>query len=224
MPTFLPPARALVAGLALVLAVSACDTYYDDGYDDGYNDGQTERPRVRVVDFSLDGDDYRVSDDGFVASFESDDIRSQSQRNALQTALRTAGDGAVVVAYIDTDLVIDSGNPSNAYSALPLTRAQDAFVNFDLNNDGTVSPGEGIPYVDYVLSYEYSFDNEDFYFDVVSSASGNDFGGGARAFFDAAIPLDVRLRVVSIPGEVFNKTSVDLTDYAAVRAAFNLPE
>lgn len=218
--------RALLTLLLLVgagLSVSACDTY-DNGYDDGYTDGQSERPRVRVVDFELDGDDYAVSTDGFVASFESDDIRSQSERTALEAALRTAGDGAIVVAYIDTELVIDTRGTGQTYSALPITRAQDAFVEFDVNNDGTVSPGEGLLYVDYVLSYEYSFDNEDFYFDVVSSASGNDFTGGARAFFDAVIPLDVRLRVVTIPADLFNKTSVDLTDYNAVRAAFDLSE
>ena len=213
--------RALLTLLLLVgagLTGSACDTY-DNGYDDGYNDGQDDRPRVRVVDFEFDGDDYAVNTDGTVASFESDDIRSQSQRTALETALRTAGDGAIVVAYIDTELVIDTRGTGQTYSALPLTRAFEDDLPFDVDGDGTLETIR----ITTVLSYEYSFDNEDFYFDVTTSFDANTFGN-PRTFFDFVIPVDVRLRVVTIPADIFNKTSVDLTDYAAVQAAFALPE
>lgn len=213
----------LLLAAALPLTLVACDTY-DGGYDDGFYDGQQDRPRVRVVDFTLDGDRYDISDSTTVASFQDDDVRDSDDRSRLRTALRTAGDGALVVAYIDTRTVIDTQTGGQTFSALPLTRSQEAFVSLDVNGDSTISPGEGVPYVDYSLSYEYSFDNDNFYFDVVSSARGDGFPGGARAFFDAVIPIDVNLRVVTVPADIINKTTVDWTDYAAVKAAFNLPD
>lgn len=210
----LPPMRSLrtLALLtATVASLAACDVYTEDPDDD---------LRVRVVDFEFDRDDYSVSTDGTIASFESDDIASGSQRDALQAALRTAGDGAVVVAYIRTDFLISTSTADGqTYSALPVARAFRGEIPYDVDNDGVED--EFVP-VETVLSYEYSFDNEDFYFDVVSSDPDSDFDAGA--LFGFAIADDPNLRVVTIPADVFNKTSVDLTDYAAVRAAFRLPD
>ncbi|HEX8386128.1 MAG TPA: hypothetical protein VF576_08090 [Rubricoccaceae bacterium] len=216
------PTRPLLLA-ALAVSFSACDSY-NNGYDDGYYDGIDDAPTggATVVDFTLDRDDYEISDDTQVASFESDRIGEASDLADLRSALASAGEngGALVAAYVVTD-VRDDGR---TYSALPLTRAEDAFVAFDVDNDGTVEAGEGVAYVDYTLAYEYSFDDQDFYFDVVSSARGDTFPGGEEAFFDAVISDDIEVRVVTVPADEFNRSAVDMTDYAAVAAAYNLPD
>lgn len=202
----------------LALVLPACDGY-DLGYDDGYDDGQNDRPQVRVVDFELDADSYAVSSNATTATFESDDIVSNSDRDALTRALSVAGDGALVAAYIDTDQVIESPTQSAAWSALPLSRTREEEVQFDVDGDGDLDT----ILVPLVASYEYSFDNEDFYFDIVSSVAGTEYGD-PRDLFDSLIPGDLRLRVVTIPADILNKTIVDLTNYEEVRAAFNLPD
>jgi len=201
------PMRTFLTLALLALVLPACDGY-NLGYDDGYDDGQNDRPQVRVVDFEFDRDGYQLSTDQRTASFESDDITSNTARTALQNALATAGDGAVVMAYVESSFLIDATTTGQTYSALPVTRAFRDTV-------------EGTPY-ETVLSYEYSFDNGDFYFDVVSSDPASDFGGDV--LFDFAIAEDPQLRVVTIPADIFNKTTVDLTNYEEVRAAFNLPD
>ena len=210
--------RTFLTLALLALALPACDTY-DTGYDDGFNDGRDDRPQVRVVDFELDADSYSVSDNSTVATFESDDITDNLDRDALTRALAVAGDGALVAAYIDTDQVIESPTQSASWSALPLTRAREERVQYDVDGDGDLDE----ILVPLVASYEYSFDNEDFYFDIVSSVAGTEYGD-PRTLFDGLIPGDLRLRVVTIPADVLNKTTVDLTDYVAVARAFNLPD
>lgn len=208
---------------ALALAFPACDTY-NDGYDDGYYDGLDDGPTggATVVDFTLDRRDYDVSQDTQVASFESDDVDDTEDLADIRSALARAGEtgGTLVAAYIVTDVRA----AGRTYSALPMARAQESFIAFDVDNDGTVEPNEGLDYVNYTLAYEYSFDDQDFYFDVVSSARGDAFAGGAEAFFDAVIDEDVEIRLVTVPADEFNRSAVDLTDYAAVKAAYNLPD
>lgn len=197
----------LLASLALVVSVGACDSYYDDDDDRG---------DVVVVDFTIDGDGYEVSDDGLVASYDTDDIESASDRDGIAFALREAGDGALVAAYIDSELVLAVEGTGQTYSALPLTRGYEGLpIVIDEDGDGTP---EEIPYVDFTVTYEYSFDNEDFYFDVTSSA--------ALEWADF-LPREIDMRVVTIPADVYYARAgarVDLHDYEAVRAAFNLPD
>lgn len=175
--------------LAAVVTLSACDSY-------------EERTDVYLADFRLDGDAYTLSDDGRVASYESDDINSGSQRDAVRRALRSAGDGAIVMAYIDSEIVLDVTGTGQTYSALPITRGFEGAIG-------------DVPFVDFFVTYEYSFDNEDFYFDLVSTAAID---------FSTFVPNNIDLRVVAIPATVFNKRSVDMTDYNAVKEAFNLPD
>ena len=204
--------------LAALVLLSACDAgSYDDGYDDGLNDAPTNG--ATFVDFTLDRDDYDVSLDTQVATFESDDIDDTTDLAVLRRVLAAAGDGDLVAAYIVTDVRPEG----RTFAALPFSRAEDAFVALDVDNDGTIETGEGVAYVDYTLGYEYSFDNADFYFDVVSSARGDGFTGGARAFFDAIIDADLDLRVVTVPARE-GQRPVDMSDYAAVKAAYNLPD
>lgn len=224
--------RSLLILPLLALALPACDTY-NSGYDDGYYDGQSGRPQVRVVDFSLDALNYTVSGDTRSASYESDNIDSGTTRAAVERALATAGDGALVALYIKSYLVNNLSGPSDpTYAALPLSRSFEELV---------LRPGPGVTpdtvnVVGYTASYEYSFDNQDLYFDVVSSAPASDFSSDPAFLFDFIVPQRsdaagvrqgadrLEFRVVTVPADIANKTSVDFGDYAAVKAAFNLPD
>lgn len=200
---------SLSAGLALVavVALGACDTteYH-------------ENREVAVVDFRLDTtvDADDVSDDGYVVSFDDLDVISPDDRDDLQHVLREAGDGALVVAYIDSGVVLDVTTTGQTYSALPITRAYEGQpILVDEDGDGVP---EEIPYVDVVVTYEYSFDNSAFYFDVTSSA---------QLDFEEFLPNAVDFRVVAIPADVYYGQAgarIDLRDYEAVKAAFNLPD
>ncbi len=229
MRTF--PTLALLA-VALPLALTACDTY-NNGYDDGYYDGQgSTSTRASFVDFSLDATDYTVSGDTRSASYESDNIDSGTTRAAVERALATAGDGALVALYIKSYLVNNlAGQGDPTYAALPVSRSFEELV-FTPGPDSTTST---VNVVGYTASYEYSFDNQDIYFDVVSSAPASDFSSDPTVLFDFIVPqatdsqgtrgganrLD--FRVVTVPASAL-KQGVDMTDYAAVRAAFNLPD
>ena len=222
----LPFARTLratlpaVAAAFLVVAASGCDTTEDTSLN------------VFVVDFDFDNRDYVISADSRVATFDARNARVR--RGDLDDALRTAGDGALVVLYINVEQVQDvTGAPGNTtWAALPLTRAYEEFVLAD-DNGTTVE----VPVVGYISSYEYSFDNGDLYFDVVSSAAADGFPGfEARDIFDFLIPQradgtssTVDLRLVTIPNELYftdaqASARVDLRDYQAVKAAYGLPD
>ncbi len=228
--------RLLLLSCAL-LALPACDSStYDNGYDDGYYDGQgsgTTTAGARFVDFSLDARRYSVSTDTRTASYQSDDIDSGTTRTAVERALATAGDGAMVALYIKSYLVNNqSAQTDPTYSALPISRAFDEIVLAQGPTPGTTTT---IPVVGYTASYEYSFDNQDLYFDVVSSAAARDFGTNPATLFDAIVPQRsdaagvrqgadrLEMRVVAIPATAA-KQSVDMTNYAAVARAYGLPD
>ena len=194
----------LLAALGLAVSLGACDTYYED-----------ERGDVVVVDFTIDGDRYTASDDGLVASFNTDDVESAEDRDGLRIALREAGDGALVAAYVDTELVLAVEGTGQTFSALPLTRGYEGNVLVDLDDDGTL---DDLFYTDFTVTWEYSFDNEDFYFDVSSSAPLE---------WGEFLPREIDLRVVSVPADVYYARAgarIDLRDYEAVKSAFTLPD
>ena len=210
--------RPALFALSLSLVATACDT--DDGY---YDD---DRGVVRVVDFSLDALDYNVSEDFLTASFESDDVDSGEARDEIERALSTAGDGALVMLYINSELVQNFEGTGQTYSALPLSRSFEELV---LQDSETT-----IPVVGYTVSYEYSFDNDDLYFDVVSSAPSTDFDSDARVLFDSVVPQRIEdgpdrldFRLVTIPADRYygqGALRIDLRDYQAVKRAFKLPD
>lgn len=218
-----------------LLTLPACDSY-NDGYDDGYYDGQgsgTTTAGARFVDFSLDAQDYTVSGDTRTASYQTDDIDSGTVRAAVERALATAADGSLVALYIKSYLVTNqSGQSDPTYSALPLSRGFDERLVTTVNPDGT--PGPQVYVVGLTASYEYSFDNGDLYFDVVSSKPSTDFGTNPRTLFDVIVPQETQangtalgpdrldLRIVTVPATAA-KRGVDMTDYAAVAAAYGLP-
>ncbi|MEM6289427.1 MAG: hypothetical protein AAF845_19975 [Bacteroidota bacterium] len=198
-----------LAAVGLVVSLGACDTTYVD-----------ERGDVIVVDFTIDGDRYTETDDGYGVSFSIDDVDSAEDRDGLRIALREAGDGALVAAYIDTEAVLLVEGTGQTFSALPLTRAYEG-VPIQVDEDGDGTP-EVIPYVDSAVSYEYSFDNEDFYFDVVASHQLD-----WADYFGSFLPRNLNMRVVTVPADVFYARAgarIDLRDYEAVKAAYNLPD
>lgn len=205
-----PPLHSLLA-LALVAALavgaSACDSYDDD--DDGGPYG------VTVVDFSLDGDDFDLSADGQAASFVSDDIASDRSRDDVRRALQTAGQGALVVLYADNSLIL--AGTEGSYTALPVTVGQEILVVGEEGQDDVTT---------LAITYTYSFDDSDLYFDVLSTtplaASGDDV-----ISFDDFLPNRIDLRLVTLPADLYYGKAgarIDLRDYQAVKQAFNLPD
>ena len=213
--------RSLLSALAfaaLAFSASGCDTTDDTALN------------VFVVDLDFDNQRYDVSNDTRVASFDARDARVT--RGDLGSALRTVGDGALVMLYIDVEQVqdVDGAQDGTTWSALPLTRSFEELVLADDGDGNTIE----IPVVGYTASYEYSFDNGDLYFDVVSSAPASDFSDDSTELFDFIVPQradgtsrDVRLRLVTIPDELFFTGAgarIDLRDYEAVKAAYGLPD
>ena len=194
---------ALLAALLPTLA--ACDSYYDDD-DDVF---------VRVVDFELDTDGYDLSGDGLTASFDTDDIQGNADQDEVEDALRLAGDGALVLLYADNELILDVETTGQTYTALPVTKG------FEAVDD------DGLPFVDYTVTFTYAFDNEDLYFDVISSAA-LDFD----TLFDAlGVGGEIEFRLVTLEADVFaaktaglGKTGIDLRNYEQVKSVFGLPD
>jgi hypothetical protein len=192
------PSRAFLLALGLgALALGGCDLYDDD--DGGFDDPGLE---AVYVDFALDRDDYFLSEDGLVASFESSDINDSDEREAVEDALLGADEGAIVLLYVDGSLLFENGG--GTWTALPVTRAYEAVGD------------DGVPYVDYTVTYSYSYDDGDLYFDVFSSAELD---------FDTVLPGEIFCRLVTLPAFGLRANAgLDLTDYEAVRQAFALPE
>ncbi len=160
--------------LLALLALPACDSY-NNGYDDGYGDGQGNAPAstATVVDFSLDatpvrrlvGHAHRVlplarhlidSGDAQRCRAGTRDGRRRGARDALHQEL-------------PRHQPVCPTDPT--YSALPISRG---FSQLVLTN-GPNGTTQTINVVGYTASYEFSFDNNDLYFDVVSSEPGSSF-------------------------------------------------
>ncbi len=224
------PLRSLLSAtlaLGAVLSLGACDTT-------DYYEADDTSLRVLVTDFDFAASDYESGpDDPFTATYDA--VNARVRRGDLGEALRTAGDGALVMLYIDVELVSVAGSADNGtWTPLPLTRGFDQLVFGDSDGDGTT---DGDIFVTGLLaSYEYSFDNQDLYFDVRSSLPYTDFGDDDEAFFDTLIPSrfegesqNIDLRLVVIPDELYRANAgagarIDLRDYQAVKKAFDLPD
>ncbi|MEM1056492.1 MAG: hypothetical protein AAGI52_13295 [Bacteroidota bacterium] len=199
---------ATLLALAAILPLAACDTYYDDD-DDTF---------VRVIDFELDTDGFDESGDGLTASFDTDDIQGSADRDDVEDALRLAGDGALVLLYADNELILDVETTGQTYTALPVTKGFEAETE------------DGLPYVDYTVTFTYAFDNQDLYFDVISSAA-LDF----EILFDEVLDIsnEIEFRLVTLESDVvFSKQSsvaktggsIDFRNYEQVKAVFGLPD
>jgi hypothetical protein len=200
---------ATLLALAAILPLAACDTYHDDD-DDAF---------VRVIDFEMDIDGYEVGGEGLTASFDTDDIQSRDDRDDVEDALRLAGDGALVLLYADNELILDVSTTGQTYTALPVTKG------FEAETD------EGLPYVDYTVTFTYAFDNQDLYFDVLSSAA-LDFD---VLFGDVlGVSNEIEFRLVTLEADVvYSKqaevsaksgSSIDFRNYEQVKTVFGLPD
>lgn len=201
---------------ALLPLASACDTYVDRDDD---------APYLRVIDFELDTDGYALSADTRTASFDTDDIQQNDDRDNVEDALRLAGDGALVLLYADNELILDVQTTGQTYAPLPVT------VGYEVELDS------GLPVVEYTVTYTYAFDNQDLYVDVISSARSDSFPGGDRnpgALFDGLLPNEIEMRLVTLEADVVyskqaqlnaqGKTGIDFRNYEQVKAVFGLPD
>lgn len=211
-----------LAAVLLAASLTACDT---GDVDDTALD-------VLVVDLLFDADDY-VLEGVNTASFSAAD--AAVLEGDLSAALQTAGQGDLVMAYISSDLVSEfETNPdAQFWTPLPLTRGFDELVLADRGGE-TVE----VPVTGYVASYEYSFADDAFFFEAVSSAPYTDFTteteDDPRVLFDAILPRrfgstlpdDIEVRLVVIPDELFFTTAadVDFRSYESVQKAYGLPD
>lgn len=167
---------------AVILVFSAgCDSYQDViviGND------------IIVRNFSFDGGDLDVSDDGTIGSYH---------REVLELNSDVADDGAVLL-YADGELLFGSG-ASGTWTALPVTIGVDE---------------DGDEFIDYSLTYSFSYDIQDLYIDLI---------GSSPLIFEDLPRTDFRL--VLIPGNLFvgnARAGIDYTDYEAVQRAYDLSE
>ncbi|HLA63559.1 MAG TPA: hypothetical protein VK610_03980 [Rhodothermales bacterium] len=199
--------RFLPLLLLAPLAFTGCDTVYDD-----IDDGDTYGNVINVVTFNFNVGDIELSADGYTATFNSDDVRDSGARTNIADALTTheVEDG-VVLLYAEDDLILGSNGGDDRWSALPYTEG------FGLTNpDGD--------YVELTVTYTYSYDIADLYFDVSSSVNNLDF----EQFLSGRTGgNNVQMRLVTIPGEIYTARGLsraDLRSYADVQRAFSLAE
>lgn len=219
------PRLSLLAVLLLAVAASGCDS---DGIDNYEPDTSLE---VFVVDLEWDPDDYRL--DGFnTASFFSSDATVVGGDN-LSDALQTAGQGDLVMLYIYSQLVAQYETDQDTWTGLPLTRGFNDIVFGDTDGDDE-SDGD-ILVTSLNVSYEYSFEDNNIYFDVVSSLPYTEFSDNPDVLFSRILPArfestapdDILVRLVVIPDELFftnGAARVNLRDYEAVKRAYGLPD
>ena len=145
---------------------------------------------IIVRTFFVEGDDFAVSDDQLVGSYA---------RDVDELTTDVVDDGAVLL-YADGSLFLSGG--AGTWTALPVT------IGIDEDDD---------LFIDYTVSFTYSFDIGDLYIDVISSDTIYPFENLPRAEY----------KLVMIPGDLFvgnAKAGIDYTDYEAVKRAYNLPD
>lgn len=150
---------------------------------------------VRSTTFVPRRQDFAVNTTGDVATLE----RASSQLT------RSVVDDGLVLLYARGDLLIEGAQ--DTWVALPYTQGIEG-----------VGPNN-VPFVDFTISYVYSFGVNRLFVDVISSARILDTQEGARY-----IPDGIPFRLVTIPGSVARATAVDFSDYEAVRRTFGLEE
>ena len=212
-----------LAVLLLAAVASGCDTTDVD------RDTSLE---VFVVDLEFDDDDYTV-DGLYTASYAS--ASATVLRGDLDDALQTAGQGDLVMLYIDSNLIVQFTPDQElaTWHALPVSRG------FNEVLFPAADPEDDELFTTLTVSYEYSFEDGNLYFDVVSSLPYTEFDLGPandpRDYFDGILPRrfastaadDIALRLVVIPDELFvtdGAARVNLRDYEAVKRAYNLPD
>lgn len=193
--------------LALVFIFAGCDTdSLDDRHDGGFDDDPPiVNNDVRVINFSLNDMDDR---DDFIFDRELSDSGLEVQYDGRFSALTVdAVDEGIVLLYA-SDVIDEDGLERSGWTALPLTQG------VDLDNDF---------FVDYTLTTTYTYDIGRLYVNLVAS---NDFSEEEFAITDALLQNieGILFKLVILPGSGFTRSSIDYSDYGAVRQAYNLPD
>lgn len=182
---FLTPALAVVL-LAAAPVLTGCDTTTPGG-------PTFADIGIRTVNFTVRANDFDVNADGDIATY---------QRTNVSTLTERVVDEGVVLLYASGDLIFVGGGASSTWTALPYTQGIEAVGD------------DGVPYVDYTITYGYSFEPGNLYIDVISSAVG---------LVEDFLPHNVAFRLVTIPPDA-PRLDVDLTDYDAVVRAYGLDD
>jgi hypothetical protein len=111
--------------------------------------------------------------------------------------------GGVVLLYAGGELIFSGPGVEDTWTALPYTQG--------IENVGL----DGVPYVDYTVTYTYSFGANNLYIDIVSSGEWT---------VDDHVPSRSEFRLVTIPPGAANMVAVDYSDYEAVKRAFGLQD
>ena len=191
--------------LALVLIFAGCDSdSLDDRRDDGFDDDPPiVNNDIRVINFSLNDRDSRddfifdrdLSDDGLEVQYE-------GGFNALTVE---AVDEGIVLLYA-SDVFDENGLERSGWTALPLTQG------IDLDDDF---------FIDYTLTTTYTYDVNRLFVNLIAS---NDFSEEEFAITEAVLQNieGILFKLVILPGGGFTRSSIDYSDYEAVKRAYNL--
>lgn len=157
---------------------------------DTYQDVIVEGNDIIVRNFSFSGSDLFVSEDGTIGTY---------QREIPELTSDIVEDGAVLL-YASGELLFGSG-AAGSWAALPVTVSVDE---------------DGDEYVDYALTYSYSYDIQDLYVDLIASSP-----------LDYTHLAGTDMKLVLIPGNLFvgnARAGIDYSDYESVRQAYGIAE
>jgi hypothetical protein len=146
---------------------------------------------VRSQTFTPRANQFTINTPGDIATFE---------RSTNLLTPRVVDEG-VVLLYARGDLILDGGE--GEWTALPYTQGIEAIGD------------DGVPYVDFTITYAYSFGVERLYLDVISSALG---------LVDGYVPDNIPFRLVTIAPGTPRVEGVNYASYAEVAAAYGLAE
>jgi len=126
---------------------------------DNYQDIIVVGNDIIVRNFSIDGGDLDVSDDGTIGSYH----REVPELNS------DVVDAGAVLLYADGELIVAcaNGNCAPTWTPLPVTVGVDE---------------DGDEYIDYSITYTYAYNIQDLYIDLIGS-SPLDFGSLATTDF-----------------------------------------
>jgi hypothetical protein len=150
---------------------------------------------VRSTTFTPRANQFSINTDGDIATY----VRQTTQLN------EEIVDHGVVLLYARCDLIVAGGQ--GTWAALPYTQ-------------GIEVEGDEFPYVDFTITYSYSFEPGNLYLDVISSAYQLFF---SDFYADAYIPDNIPFRLVTIPPGA-QIEGVDYSRYEAVRHAYGLSD
>lgn len=224
MPMSSPKLSFFIVMLGVAVSLAACDSTEVQDSEVFVADFYFEGAQAHAVDGTcqtIEGEEYCLS-----YSFGEEDARAYTgadNDSQIQEGIREMLDGAdngmVVIAYQAIPEEIDeNGFPVNpTYYSMPYVQAVEGSAVID---------GEVVPFVDYVTTLNYGYDDADFYLDIETSD-----GVSATEIEEGDLTEFIDLRLVAIPGDVVYQGSAlraDLAElyptYSDLAKAYDLPE